>query len=360
MKQTTESRAFNGMRLPLIALAIAATVAVFLSFGLARPALAADDDANKNLNAGSLVTQGSPTTQGGLATQGNLATQATKASAFEYKVGRYVDGRENVQKSKIWFGTKMVDNLKVTRKKGNGPEFAESWTGGSGGVAYGGGGPGYNCGYGVYITGYKGPADADVVVPNKIGGKPVVCVTLRSDAILGSTMKSLDVSKCKSLKALSIGSQVQTGCTIDEIIFGKNPKLAHFNLSRSTVTKKLDIKPANLRVLHIWGSNLANGFTFDTPKALELAFTDVSKLSVNGIHHLKVLYVGGCKNCKIALGKMPNLKKLDVSHCNLKTLDISKNKKLKMLSASGNSFNKKTTAALKKWQKAGKGRTLRL
>lgn len=330
----------RSLAVALIAIAMAGAIA-FLSFGMATPAMAATGDSSGSLSAGSIATQAT----------------ATKASAFEYKYGRYVENGK-VQKTKCWYGTKKVDGDKVTRTKSKyGPEFTISSIGGSGSIGYARGGYGYDCGAGVYITGFKGSADADVVVPNKIGGKPVVCVSLA-----GAHMKSLDVSQCKSLKALNVGFSAAGGteCTIGEIKFGKNSKLEHFNLDRSTVSETLKITPANIKVLRIMFSNPMNGFSYKAPKVRSLSFFAITGLRVGSSKYLKELNVPDCRGCDLELSGMPQLVSLNVENCALGKLSVSKNKKLKTIRASGNNFNKKTISALKKWKKAKKGRTLSL
>lgn len=375
-----------GVRSLAVVLLFLATVGVvaLLSFGTVSPALAATGDDGGSLAAGSLSAQ---------------ATKATKASAFDYKVGRYIAAGK-VYKSKCWYGTKTIKGVETTHTKGKyGPEFTMRMVGGSGGAAWSGGGHGFNCGYGVYITGYKGSASADVVVPNTIGGKPVVCICLE-----GATMNSLDVSRCKNLKALSLGFQPAAGseCTIGEIKFGKNPKLAHFSLDRSTVTEKLNITPKNLRKLSLMFSNPKNGFSFDAPKLNYFGCYGITGLHVSGSKYLKELFVNACTGCNLELGKMPNLEglymdscgltklnvskntklvnlaasgnsitklnlsknkklaSLNVSRTNLTKLDVSKNAKLKTITAYSNKFSKKTLKALQKWEKAKKGRKLSL
>ena len=334
----------RSMTTALLAIAVAGAIAL-LSLGMASPALAAEGDAGASLGAGTIAAQ---------------ASSATKASAFVYKYGRYYDGQK-VYKSKCWYGKKTIGDTEYKRFKSYDVEFSISWiaSGGGGGMGWAaaGGGTGYNCGKGVYITDYKGPKNAKVVVPDKIGGKPVVCVSLD-----GVKLKSLDVSKCKHLRALSLGKPQAGGteCTIGSIKFGKNPKLTHFSLDRSVVKKKLKITPMNLRSLRISFSNPMKGFYFDSPKLRSLEFTGVTGLELNGFKYLKHLFVSNCPDCKIKLSKMPRLVKLYAHNCNLKKLDISKNKKLKIVAAQNNHFTKKTKAALKKWQKAKKGRTLEI
>ena len=333
------------------AVALAATLAI-VTFGMVRPALAATDDADAGLTAAASTP---------LSMSAVKVAKPTKASAFEYKVGRYVvDGK--VQTSKFWQGTRKIGNTKYTRTKSKyGPEFNVSTitSGGGGGAGYAaaGGGYGYDCGAGVYITGFKGSKNAKVVVPNEIGGKPVVCICL-----MGAKMKSLDVSQCQSLKALSLGYPPAGGtdCAIGEIKFGKNAKLVHFNLDRSTVTRKLDITPKNIRVLRLMYSNPKNGFSFSAPKLRSFGCYNITGLSLGASSNLKELSVPACGNCKLNLAGMPQLVSLDVSGCGLSKLNVSKNKKLKTLYASGNNFGKKKVAALKKWEKAKKGRKLYL
>ena len=339
-ESTSHKPAYFGNRsFAVMALAIATVAAlVLLAFGTAKPALAATDNAHGNLSAGTIASQASS------------KAKATKASAFEYKVGRWIDTGK-VQTSKCWYGTKTINGIKTLHAKGKyGPEFLIRTSGG-------GAGYGYDCGTGVYITGFKGSKYSKVVVPNKIGGKPVVCV-----ALMGEKIRSLDVSQCKYLKALSIGyeSAGGTNCTIGSIKFGKNPKLLHFNLDRSIVNAKVNVTPTNLRVLRIMFSYLKKGFSFKAPKLRAFSCYGFNDLYLDTNRNLRSLYVPNCKNCKLNLAGMPKLTSLSVDRCNLKRLDISKNKKLEYISATGNNFDKKTTAALKKWQKAKKGRTLSL
>ena len=344
---TSQSMKRSESRLTVVTLfAIAAAFAIaLLSLGMTQPALAAEGSSGSSLSAGTIAAQESP---------------ATKASAFVYKYGRYYDGSK-VYQSKCWYGKKTVGNTKYNRIKSYDVEFSISWVAsggaGGGGWAAAGGSTGYNCGKGIYITDYKGPKNAAVVVPDRIGGKPVVCVSLD-----GVKLKSLDVSKCAHLRALSLGkpSAGGTECTIGSIKFGKNSKLTHFNLDRSIVKKQLKITPMNLRSLRISFSNPMKGFYFDSPKLRSLEFIGVYGLELNGFKYLKRLYIANSPDCKLKLSRMPQLTKLYAHNCNLKTLDISKNKKLKLVAAQGNKFTKKTKAALKKWQKAKKGRTLEI
>ena len=107
-------------------------------------------------------------------------------------------------------------------------------------------------------------------------------------------------------------------------------------------------------------SNPQSGFSYSLPKARSLSFYGIADLQIGSGKTLQELSVPGCTDCKLGLAKMPKLTSLNVSSCALTKLDVSKNKKLKTIYAQGNNFNKKTLKALKKWQKAKKGRTLYL
>lgn len=64
----------------------------------------------------------------------------------------------------------------------------------------------YDCGYGVYITGYTG-TDGNIVIPDKIDGVEVVGVCLEHYVNEVNYYESVDLSRCSSLKAFEcVGS----------------------------------------------------------------------------------------------------------------------------------------------------------
>lgn len=322
--------------------------ALALAIGIA--VLAPHDTAHAAITAGKLQTASVTKAQ---------AASVTKASAFKYKKGLWIQGDE-VKTGKFWAGTKKFKtsgSVKTeTHKKTYGYAFEAS--GESGGSSWGGG-IGYNCGSGIYITGYKGAKNAKVVVPDKINGTPVVCISLES-----VKLKSLDLSKCKHLKALHIES-IEGYASIGSLVFGKCPQLKNVYLNGLKCTKLVNITPKNVVSLTIGqpdslGTIFQGGWSFDSTKLQYLSITGYAP-SLNGLPNLKELNLCfSASGTKIGLASMKNLQKLEMVECNIKTIDVSKNKKLKSITAYGNNFTKSTVKALKKWKSAKKGRVLEL
>ena len=124
----------------------------------------------------------------------------TSSDLFTYAVGDYIEGAGNspadVKRGK-------VDSSQGTYMSlpGNGFEVVSS-----GGFTLS---RGYECGHGVYITGYKGPSGAGVVIPDTIDGIPVVYANVSEPSAVSAdprwVLAQVDATQAKHLCWLSVG-----------------------------------------------------------------------------------------------------------------------------------------------------------
>lgn len=126
-----------------------------------------------------------------------LVQAATHKSHFTYAVGDYIKGG-GTDVSQVATGS--IDTSGGTFQSLPGDGFEVN----SGGFAVN---SGYNCGHGVYITGFKGVSGMDVVIPDSIDGVPVVYVNLTSQAISPENMKFkyVNATQATHLRRLTIG-----------------------------------------------------------------------------------------------------------------------------------------------------------
>ena len=124
----------------------------------------------------------------------------TSSDLFTYAVGDYIEGAGNspadVKRGKVDASQGTYMSL-----PGNGFEVVSS-----GGFTLS---RGYECGHGVYITGYKGPSGAGVVIPDTIDGIPVVYANVSEPSAVSAdprwVLAQVDATQAKHLCWLSIG-----------------------------------------------------------------------------------------------------------------------------------------------------------
>ena len=240
-----------------------------------------------------------------------ITAPVTPASDFDYVVGDYILNDE-VRTGAVpsgytkMFGCMLSDNAALTYTEGVCDKGMVNERG-------------FDCGHGVYITGYHGSRDDTVVLPDEIDGLPVVYASV---PLWGGL---LDASRCASLKLLNTDVVVQ-------LELGGNPALCGveaYGFERSggdsARADYVDFASApNLSLLFV-NSELPSKIDLNAG-SLELfgcPYPDIASLIVGDAPKLRELYVGyvgssGLSSESIRLGACPELRFLTVG-----TVDLS-------------------------------------
>ena len=137
-------------------------------------------------------------------TRPGVVQAPTSSDLFTYAVGDYIEGAGN---SPADVKSGMVDASQgaYASLPGGGFEVVSS-----GGFTLS---RGYACGHGVYITGYKGASGTSVVVPDAIGGIPVVYANVSEPSAVSAdprwVLSQVDATQAKHLRWLSVGGAPQ-------------------------------------------------------------------------------------------------------------------------------------------------------
>lgn len=127
-----------------------------------------------------------------------LVQSPTDKSQFTYAVGDYLKN-DGTATGQVMTGS--IDASGGTLESLPGDEYTVM---SSAGFALN---SGYNCGHGVYITGYKGASGSAVVIPDTIDGEPVVYANLTSSSVDAGTMqfKYVNATQATHLRWLTVG-----------------------------------------------------------------------------------------------------------------------------------------------------------
>lgn len=249
-----------------------------------------------------------------------ITAPVTPASDFDYAIGDYIlngEVRTGVVPSGYtkMFGCELSDDSEVT--------YTKPMTFGS--IR------GADCGHGVYITGYRGDSDT-VVVPNEIDGFPVVYIDL-----LGSELNNphnvywYDVSRCSSLRYLSLMSvsQLEIGHSSNiESLFvafflaqGFDYDAKYVDLApakhlasceiNNTVPLRFDMSNDSLEFMMIGGENTGSLSLENSPKLREVRLDrstfDPSLLELSGCNELRFLTAPYVDLSAFTKAEYPNL-----------------------------------------------------
>lgn len=168
----------------------------------------------------------------------------TEASQFIYTVGDYLlDGNVGSGSLKQVLEQKYPASVYDLYYKQVGSEvrwnYSEKSSGGVANPSFGGTGSSgggiqraYDCGHGVYITGYKGSTSGTITIPKQIGGVDVVYVGIRPDAG-GRYIHTLDLSHATQLREILIA---QT--PIETLVFnGSFPSLESLTIEGTNISQ---------------------------------------------------------------------------------------------------------------------------
>lgn len=284
------------------------------------------------------------------------------ASDFEYAVGNFIadgkvratsfgDFKREYDVNEMSYGSQFEYGSKLGSGTRGDSEF-----GGTGGFI---GASGYNCGYGIYITEYKG-ASRDVVVPDEIDGIPVVYADVTLDYEMhneicddpdegeGCTyVEVIDISQCQSLRTL-------WGSIPKDVEFGESPALTSINILDGGRCENLDMSSVpNLQVLH---------FTFAFPKSWSMNCEELrsinsnggllNSLNLTGASKLDHLFLpggggGGLTSESLVLAGCTALTSFSLPNNQLTSFDVSQFPNLTYLNLSGNPIEDRT--ALDAW-----------
>lgn len=262
------------------------------------------------------------------------APAVTPASDFRYEVGYFI--ASNV-------GAKPLDQMGWDVGRGYGCEFSWSAPGQSGGW------PNYDCGYGVYITGYTGMANR-VVVPSQIDGIDVVYFAPHSTE---PGPRSFDVSQCKSLKVFEC---YMADGMYEEIELGSGSSIQNVFIGHTWAKEALDLsRLVGIKTVDIYNSEFGRGMvntSFAKNRAslqrLYMVNLNVDRLNVSGMNELIELTTADCDELgEIVLGNCPKLEEINCANSKLALLDISGCSALKTLWCYGNRIA--NTSALEAW-----------
>lgn len=278
----------------------------------------------------------------------------TEASQFIYTVGDYLlDGNVGSGSLKQVLEQKYPASVYDLYYKQVGSEvrwnYSEKTSGGVANPSFGGTGSSgggiqraYDCGHGVYITGYKGSTSGTITIPKQIGGVDVVYVGIRPDAG-GRYIHTLDLSHATQLRAFEAGAGSEM-----HVEFGSLPRLENIASDMCTFTgafdsrgcpnvktltfsdgthfdTSLDFATGNLEEFSLAMSNIWGTFTFDAaPKLREIliAQTPIETLVFNGsFPSLESLTIEGTNISQLTVSGFPKLSYLWVA--NNKISDVS-------------------------------------
>lgn len=243
------------------------------------------------------------------------STAVTPAEDFVYAVGDY-----------IWNGTVMEGELPsgegINIEPGYGTHFGGSVESTIPEINGGSTVSGNDCGYGVYITSYLG-TDPAVVVPNQIDGIDVVYVSLS----LVEPTTTIDLSNCKSLKSLYVEGALNAEAN-DSVIFGSIDSVLDVGIWGCSFSDPIDMTSlSRLESLGFYATNLSEFSISDASlKGFGAARTNLESLDLSNVPSLESL----------TLMNNPELKMVDVSNCNLTTLERIDLSTLEVLNCAGN------------------------
>lgn len=258
----------------------------------------------------------------------------TPASDFEYKVGDFeLDGK---------IGT---GSLLQAIDQEPGYQLSDCY-GNCYAVATGGGGTlSFDCGHGVYVTGYKGDR-SDVVVPDEINGVKVVCVDLTG---WEAEDQSIDVSRCSSLKALSAWAP-------NSVNFGSIQEVQSVYLGSGAALSSLDMTSLKKIAFVEFQGEFPQSFTFGSVANLEsLGGIGLSSLNLKGAANLRKLRAnsGSLTDATLNLSGCTSLEEISLVGNRLTTFSASQFPNLKFLDLSGNPLTSASRAQLEAWASQG-------
>lgn len=182
-----------------------------------------------------------------------------------------------------------------------------------------------DCGYGVYITGYKGSGDS-VVVPEQINGIDVVYADIVNVDNWDTDIRVIDVSHCSSLKCLetwepesvNFGSIAevkvvffQSGINMSYVDLSRLSKLEYF-VCQGDAPWSFDLNAKSLRVFCAWGLKALNlsGASNLRQVYAEYGSLTESTLNLSGCTSLESLSLGNNKISSFDPSGLPKLTSL--------------------------------------------------
>ena len=259
----------------------------------------------------------------------------TPASDFEYTIGDFeLDGK--VGTGSLLQAIEQEPRYRLNDRYGN--CYAVT-VGGSGGTLA------FDCGHGVYITGYGGDR-LDVVVPDEINGVKVVSVDLAS---WEAESQSIDVSRCSSLKALSAWAP-------NSVNFGSIKEVQSIYLGSGVALSNLDMTLLKKLAFVEFQGEFPQSFTFGSVANLEsLGGIGLSSLNLKGAANLRKLRAksGSLTDATLNLSGCTSLEEISLVGNRLTTFPASHFPNLKFLDLSGNPLTSTSRAQLEAWASQG-------
>lgn len=203
----------------------------------------------------------------------------------------------------------------------------------------------WECGNGVYITGYKG-SSPNVTIPRQINGIDVVYVGIAPGSN-ARVIQSLDVSQAKQLKVLEVypGSNMH-------VEFGSIPSLEHIQTAMCSFTGDFDSSGcANVKTISFgdgtyFGTGV--GFSVDNLEEFGLAMSNITgTFSFGNAPKLREVSFAFTPITELAIGSAPNLESLTIEGTNISHLNIGEFPKLSYLWVADNKIS--DVSALEAW-----------